>query len=550
MSRRSWTVVLTALIAVVYVLVAIEAARCRVLLVNDYIAFSMIRIGAWPWSILRSIFDLSYPGAWLFRPVPDALAWLLATLFRDQLGVWHLVMIGVRLVSVALAYAVAKESASSPAAIAAGTAYFAFFPSIPEIDLLRAENWLVPALAGAFLGWLRLSRGRGSVAWAVAAFVIATMSKEIAAPLCLALFALLAPLLWRRGVASRLALGLMLVSLLNQIARCVLMASDPYARGSGSLLDRLPAHAFWTAKVLLLAATSFPVLSLLLATLIALGSIALLRRSRGSALMLMLAIGMAVAAPYPALRYSYPAALFLVPCVALGVDEIRRLTRDRIAETLAAVTLVLMAVFGGASLWAQAVAMRVSTHADWRLLNELAGAYASGRDVVVIEDADFERSFWMRAELAGVDPRWPFLSYVAGQYAAQKPVVWPKSPGGAVNLTGLVPAQPRARFLMVHALSDVSDENAIVVSANPKVGFHGSDAAVSALGAFARLARLANPRFHYAVDLGESPFPGHYWVILSSSRRISRAGVPPTSVNGGTSRVTTDPAATTAPVPR
>ena len=31
--------------------------------------------------------------------------------------------------------------------------------------------------------------------------------------------------------------------------------------------------------------------------------------------------------------------------------------------------------------------------------------------------------------------------------------------------------------------------------------------------------------------------------------RITRAGVPPTSVWGGTSRVTTDPAATTAPLP-
>jgi len=538
--NRTWYALLFALIAIVYALVAIEAARCEYQLVNDYIAFSMIRIGAWPSSIVRSIFDLTAPGAWLYRPLPDAMAWLFATLFRAHPGAWHVVLIAVRLVSVGLAFAIAKETAASSAATAAGVAYFAFFAAIPEIDLLRAENWLIPALAAAFLGWLRLSRrGDGAVGWTVIAFVAATMSKEIAAPLTLALFVLLAPLLWRRGGVARMAVAVMLAALLNQIARCVLMLSDPYARGSGSLLDRLLPNAFWTAKVLLFAATSFPLLSVLLAALLALGGITLVRRSKGAALLLALSIGMAVAAPYPALRYAYPAALFLVPCVSLGVDELRRLASTRIADAAAAIAIVLLAIFGGASLWAQAAAMRASSRADWRLLHEVAGAFASGRDVVVIEDPDFERSFWIRAELVGVDPRWPFLSYVAKQYAEQKPVVWPKPPAGPVNLTRRVPAVPNARFLT--APKAVAGD-ALVIPANPTNSEDRS--------AFARFARLLNPRFHYAVDLGESPYPGHYWTILSSNRRISRAGFPPTSVNGGTSRVTTDAAATTAPRPR
>jgi len=531
MNPRTWHALLIALIAIAYALVAIEAAQCRYLLVNDYIAFSMIRIGAWPGSIARSLFDASIP---LFRPFPDLMAWIFATLFRSEPGVWHVALIAVRLLSAGLAFAIARQFAISPAAAATGAAYFAFFPAIPEIDLLRAENWLIPALAAAFLGWLRLSRGGGGVAWTAIAFVAATMSKEVAAPLCAILFVLLAPLLWRRGAASRAALAVMSAALLMQTARCALMLADPYAQRSGGLL------LFWTAKVLLLAATSFPLLSLLLAALLVLGGVALVRRSKGAALLLAVSIAMAVAAPYPAIRYAYPAALFLVPCVTLGVDELRRLARGRVADAAALATTLLLAVFGGANLWGQAVAMRASTQADWQLLERAASAFAAGTDVVVIEDPDFERALWIRAELVGVDPRWPFLTYVARQYAQQKPVVWPPPPAGAVNLTGLVPASPRARFLLARA----PIAGALVIPGKPTAG--GSFAP---LDAFARFARLLNPRFHYAVDLGESPYPGHYWVILSSSRRISRAGLPPTSVNGSTSRVTTDAAATTAPRP-
>ncbi len=240
----------------------------------------------------------------------------------------------------------------------------------------------------------------------------------------------------------------------------------------------------------------------------------------GAALLLVLAVGMSVAAPYPAIRYAYPAALFLVPCIAAGVDALR----PRLASITAATAIVLLAIFGGASLIAQAAAMRASTRADWQFLNEVADAFSAGYGIAIVDDPDFERSFWIRAELIGVDPRWPFLSYVARQYAAGQPVVWPKA-AGPVNLTG--------RVHRATALREV-----LIVPANPIPGEDRS--------AFTRFARLVNPRFHYAVDVGESPYPGHSWV----SRRISRAGLPPTSVNGSTSFVTTEPAATTAPRPR
>src|SRR5205814_177985 len=189
----------------------------------------------------------------------------------------------------------------------------------------------------------------------------------------------------------------------------------------------------------------------------------------------------------------------------------------------------------------QGASTRACSGADLRLLQEQASALSGGRDVVVIEDADFERGLWMRAELAGVDPRWPFLTYVAQQYAHDKPVVWPVPPAGPVNLTGLV--QPRGRFMTSPVSAD-----ALIVDANPlvvprgyevvrQIDFRNDDALVPALEIFRRVARFINPKFRYSYDLGEVVFPGYSWPIL----RISRAGLPPTSMPGATSRVTTDP---------
>lgn len=573
MNRRSWYGLLIGLIAIVYALVAIEAARSEFLLVDDYLSFAMSRIGEWPAGIAASLADFSSPGAWLYRPFRDAMSWLFSTIFRNRPGVWHLVLLALRLASVALAFGIARRSASSAVAVVAGAAYFAFFPAIPELGLFRAESYLMPALAAAFLGWLRLSRGEDAVAWTAIAFVLATMSKEIMAPLLAVLFLLLAPLFWRRGNGARLALLLMFAALLNQSVRCAMAMSDPYAQGSGSLVARAAANAFWTAKVLLLAATSFAPLSLILLALFVLGGLSILRQIRaaqthffaaGIVLMVLAATGLTIAGAYPAIRYIYPIALFLVPVLALGVDELRRIAGDRLAAATACGAVVLLAIFGGANLWAQAAAMRASTRADWQLLNHVANAFARGEDVTVIDDPDFERAFWIRGELVGVDPRWPFLSYVAQQYAADKRVIWPR-PAGAINLTGRVPAEPRARFLLISQKSDFSAVRGMLIPANPfteverlprgvtvaqRIDYRHDDFSFTPLSAFARLAHYVNPRFHYAVDLGHSPYPGHYWVILSSSRRISRAGLPPTSVNGGTSRVTTDAAATTAPLPR
>jgi hypothetical protein len=151
-------------------------------------------------------------------------------------------------------------------------------------------------------------------------------------------------------------------------------------------------------------------------------------------------------------------------------------------------------------------------------LEEAARTMSRGGQVVVIDDADFERGFWIRAELVGVDPRWPFLTYVARQYAREAVVIWPAPPAGAVNLTGLV--QPGGTFRSVPPQARVTD-NALIVDANPlvvpkgyivvrEIDFRGN----GALAGFQRAARYLNPKFRYEFDLGETPFPGYAWPIL------------------------------------
>jgi len=267
----------------------------------------------------------------------------------------------------------------------------------------------------------------------------------------------------------------------------------------------------------------------------------------GIAALLIAGLAMAVAAPYHAIRYVYPAALFAVPLLALGLEELGHLAGMRARNAGAATTMVLLAVFGGAALWAQAAAARASSRADWQLLQILATAFASGRDVVIIDDADFERSFWIRAELVGVDPRWPFLSSVARSYAAGKAVEWPPNPSGPVNLTGKRGmGETGARLLLVPKDFDFAKlrDGAVIVPANPygdsesgvpaaleiaeRIDRRLTTRSARALDQFHRFVLRINQRHRFGRDLGETEFPGHYWVLLRL--RISRAGLPPTSV--------------------
>jgi hypothetical protein len=512
--RIAW--LLAAGVAVVYGLVIAEVARAEYSLIDDYRAFALIHMGAARVTLLQTLVDWRAPDAWLYRPFPDAISYSLAVIFRHHPGAWRALLIVVRLLCVLVAFRIARAAASTIAAACAATAYFAFFPAIPELHLLRVEGWLVLVVSIALLGWIRLERGgETSLAATAVAFVLATASKEIMAPILILLLALLARHFWRRGGAARAMLAVMTAAVLFQTGRFALLFRDPYARG-GSGIAHLAHNALWAAKTLLLATSSFPLLSLVVVLWLIAGADALRRAPRvyaaGLAAMIAASLALALAAPYDAIRYLYPTALLLVPLLAM----------PRQPDRVAAVLVVFLMVFGGAQLVAQAASTRACSRADWRLLREQAAALSNGRDVVVIEDADFERGLWMRAELAGVDPRWPFLTYVAQQYAGAKPVVWPPPPAGPVNLTELV--QPRGRFMTVPPSGRVAGD-ALIVDANPlvipagfnvgaQIDFRSKDALAKPLDLFRRGARVVNPKFRYSYDLGEVPFPGYSWPML------------------------------------
>jgi hypothetical protein len=505
-------------------------AGAHYMLVDDFRPFAMAKVVSWPSETLATLFDFGREGAWLYRPFPDVMEAVLSRAFGSHSGAWHLLMICVRLATIGTAFAIARSAAPWPPSIAAA-AYVAFVPAMPELQLIRAESWLMPALGFTLLGWLQSVRRPKTTALA---FILATMAKEVVAPLLGLLFLLLVPFYWRK---NRGLLAAMAIALLNQVVHFVLVFTDPYAKSAG-LVATAMKNAVWVTKSLLFVTTTFPLFSLFLAAWFVLGIVRLLRlrtmTAAGIALLFVAAVGMALIAPYQALRYIYPAALFAVPILALGIEQLRDLAGARVATTFAAISIAVLAIFGGATLWAHSVAANASSRVDWELLESLDVAFAS-HDVVIVEEPQFERLFWMRAELVGVDPRWPALSYVARQYDAGSPVQWPAAPWGRLNLTGKGVAAPKGRVILVPRTFDFSrvPANAVVVNANPP-GIHPwvpqpltivetydhrlETPAARALERFRTNALRFNRRFRYEWDLGDSGFPGHFWIVMHADR--------------------------------
>src|SRR5438477_375982 len=216
--RRTFQVTLALGVLAVYALVALEISRSHYALVSDYIDLALVHGGRWPAGIVHRLIDPFAPGAWLYRPFADAVSWLLALALERHVGAWHALLIAVRLVSAWAAFALARDNAGSAAASCTAAAYFAFFTAIPEIDLIRVETFLILTLSVAFYGYWRLARrgaGGAMVGMMAAAFVCATMSKEVVAPLLFVLLCFAGPVLWRRGRGSRWPLAQMAAAMAN-----------------------------------------------------------------------------------------------------------------------------------------------------------------------------------------------------------------------------------------------------------------------------------------------------------------------------------------------
>ena len=116
---------------------------------------TLIRGGWWPKGIVSELWDFSSASAWVYRPFADALSWVFAVRLEQHVGAWHVILIGTRLISAALAYGVARTASESEVAACVAAAYFAFFPAIPEINLTRVETYAILMLALAYYGFCR-----------------------------------------------------------------------------------------------------------------------------------------------------------------------------------------------------------------------------------------------------------------------------------------------------------------------------------------------------------------------------------------------------------
>src|SRR5205823_3695053 len=131
-TRIVFQVTLALGVLLVYGAIAIEISQSNYSLVSDYMDMTLIRGGWWPKGIVSELWDFSSASAWVYRPFADALSWILAVRLEQHVGAWHVILIGIRLISAALAYGVARTASESEVAACVAAAYFAFFPAIPE----------------------------------------------------------------------------------------------------------------------------------------------------------------------------------------------------------------------------------------------------------------------------------------------------------------------------------------------------------------------------------------------------------------------------------
>jgi hypothetical protein len=515
--------VVLALLAVLYLPLFAELSQANYNpLVNGYRAYGRTSMGTWP-TVLASQLNPLHPTEWLYRPLPESMEWAFSEVFRRWPGGWYVAVLGVRVLMVALVWMLSGWLSTSMATRAAVTSYAALFPSFPEPQLIYAETPLLALLAAVLFGLARLCAEEdpppGLVAATAVAFVLLTLCKEILAPMSAVLFAaLLLPLRPWRSRAGRVAGLVMGMALLLQALHCARAVAAPYANPAAAL-DRsaqVLGNLKWFVGHTLLWTTNLKLTSLLLAGLLAAGTVAAGRRvlsgrwrealpalAGSAALLGVLAVHLGT--PYQAVRYIYPAAVLLVPTLALGLAALG--ARWATARTGVALVLVLtLAMLNAPALWAQAVSMRRSTEADWALLELLALRRADGEGVDVALSATMgkERIQAILFEQAGV---WRIPGFSP-----------PRGRGHVVEFAYELPQPTPPRDLVLVAPPDAVG----VPDLGPGVELRvPPSAALPLFGrfltGFERVARRLNPAYAYPCDAGSSPFPGHHWRVLVKS---------------------------------
>lgn len=502
-----------------YIPAMILVQQCEYFLVNDFRPYHISCFEDWT-QRLFSYFNPFATTVWLHRPVPESFEWASSLIFKGHPGLWHVVSLSFRLLTIALVWILLGCFRCSNQARTIGTLFIAFFPAFPESQLIFAETLLIPFLLITYICFVVLHKEAGThgakTSLAVitsASFILMTLCKEILAPLSTTFLIFFYPVLWRRQkYLFRAFYTVMSLATMLQLERCYLTIFQPYAQGSenaGHSPMAVITNLLWILGDSFLLRTNIAPTTILLFLFTAVGFYQLAHMftgkqlSRGVGLLCVISFSITVVihllTPYRALRYLYPGAILLVPAMAYGYDALLPAS-TRLKAWVFKYLVVAMFLFSLPGIYAQALSMRASSKADWAFLSYIVQQYSTGKDIVFVKEQDYERSIWAKSELRGV------------------------------NLTGQLRTGNNGHILEVERDIDFQyiNPNSIVVFTpvmNPdknKGGllslkidktfdFTKQGTVYALLSRIQSLSKTFNPFYRFLAEGGSSPFPGHYW---------------------------------------
>ncbi len=506
-------------ILIAYIPAMILVQQCEYFLVNDFRPYHISYFEDWTQRLL-SYFNPLDATVWLHRPVPESFEWASSLLFKGHPGLWHIVSLSFRLLTIALVWALLGCFKCSNHARIIGTLFIAFFPAFPESQLIFAETLLIPFLLITYIGFvvLHTEAGTHSTKTSLAvitsvSFILMTLCKEILAPLSLTFLIFFYPVLWRRQkYLFRIFYALMSLATLLQLQRCYMTIFQPYAQGgenAGHSPMSIITNLLWILGDSFLLRTNIAPTTILLFFFSAIGFYRLARAlngkrpPRGVELFCIISFVMSVVihllTPYRALRYLYPGAILLVPVMAYGYDALLP-TKTRLKAWFFKYLVVAMFLFSLPGIYAQALSMQVSSKADWAFLSYIVQQYSAGKDIVFVKDRDYERSIWTKSELLGVN--------LTGQLR-------PGSNGRILEVERSIDfKQLNPNSIVVFTPIRYPDKNILDIpslKADKKFDFTRQGTPYLLLSYIQTLAKTFNPFYRFLAEGGSSPFPGHYW---------------------------------------
>lgn len=504
---------------VAYIPAMILVQQCEYFLVNDFRPYHIRCFEDWTQRLLRYFnpFDTT---VWLHRPVPESFEWASSLIFKGHPGLWHVVSLSFRFLTIALVWILLGCFTCSNQARTIGTLFIAFFPAFPESQLIFAETLLIPLLLITYICFVVLHKEAGThgakTALAVmttASFILMTLCKEILAPLSFTFLVFFYPILWKRQkYLFRIFYALMSLATMLQLQRCYMTIFQPYAQGgenAGHSPMAIITNLLWILGDSFLLRTNIAPTTILLFFLSAIGFYQLARAlngkrsSRGVELLCIISFLMSVVihllTPYRALRYLYPGAILLVPIMAYGYDTFLP-TKTRLKAWIFKYFVIAMFLFSLPGIYAQALSMQVSSKADWAFLSYIVQQYSAGKDIVFVKEHDYERSIWAKSELLGVNLTGQLRKGNNGHILEVERDVDFKhlNPNSIVVFTPVMNTDKNKGDLLSLKIDKTFD-------------FTKQGTLYALLSRIQSLAKAFNPFYRFLAEGGSSPFPGHYW---------------------------------------